>query len=57
MCWPNFHTLNARKTLNQENLYIIYKWFWPGPQKINLQCGKNSDSRAQQDMQCTYNIK
>jgi hypothetical protein len=56
MCRPNFHTLNAGKTLNQEKLYIIYKWFWQGPQKINLQFGKNSDSRTQQDRQCTYNI-
>jgi hypothetical protein len=56
MCRPNFHTLNTGKALNQEKLHIIYKWFWPGQQKINLQCGKNSYSINQQDRQSTYNI-
>ena len=56
MCRPNFCTLHAGKTLNQEKLFIIYKCFWPGQQKINLQCGNNSDSRTQQDRQRMYNI-
>jgi hypothetical protein len=40
---PDFHFLNAGKTLNQGKLCITYTGLLLGRQKINTKCGKTLD--------------